>query len=657
MAASASDKLRKITNNFSTTLASGIGASDTTITLSSVTNLPTDTAVDLVIDRVDASGTKTPTKREYVLGVISGSNLISVVRGKGNSTAQVHASGAVVEYVWDQDVYNDHVDNHLQDHNQAGNHKSLTDNNGNDWIKQTATTSAVNQVTVANAATGNGPVISATGTDTNVDLTLTPKGTGQISMTKRYDGWVTGVPTFNTVVANGNRSYTCTVNSTDLTSYISAGMRVRTTRTVTAPTQCTSLNGTTQYYSRASASLAGMTFTNNFTTSAWVKLSSYPSSGTYGTIVSRYNGTSGWWLLITATGQVVLSGVNAGVANFTQVISYQSVPLNKWIHITAQLDMTVTTNSATTNYVMIDGVDVSAYVSRSGTNPTALVQAGNLEVGSYNGGITPIAGKIAQVAIFSAKVTQATIQGYISQGLSGSETSLVSAYSFNNSINDLNTTNANNLTANGSAVATNADSPFGAQADGTVSSTLDYGIITKISYSTNTTITVQVPEGCTIPTTGGVSAVSYSIQTNPYGIPNTDSITRYTRSVQNTSVASLTNTEADLRSYGLLQTITSYGSAVAQVRVDMGINSTTDYEFWPEVWVNGSRSKYISPAAALASASNRAQVRGFTCEIPLTDGTNIISAGYYLNSSSSAGLAINGGSLTVSIIKGYGTGN
>ena len=116
-------------------------------------------------------------------------------------------------------------------------------------------------------------------------------------------------------------------------------------------------------------------------------------------------------------------------------------------------------------------------------------------------------------------VSQSRQRGYISQGLSGSETSLISAYSFNNSINDLNTTNANNLTANGSAVATNADSPFGTQASGLISSTLDYAIIQSATFSTNTTVTVQVPEGCTIPTSGGVSAVSYSTQKAPYGFP------------------------------------------------------------------------------------------------------------------------------------------
>ena len=52
----------------------------------------------------------------------------------------------------------------------------INDANGNEELKFTATASAVNELTVANAATGNNPVISATGGDTNVGITLTPKG-------------------------------------------------------------------------------------------------------------------------------------------------------------------------------------------------------------------------------------------------------------------------------------------------------------------------------------------------------------------------------------------------------------------------------------------------------------------------------------------------
>jgi hypothetical protein len=53
---------------------------------------------------------------------------------------------------------------------------SILDTNGNELALLTATASAVNEITLANAATGSSPVISATGGDTNVGITLTPKG-------------------------------------------------------------------------------------------------------------------------------------------------------------------------------------------------------------------------------------------------------------------------------------------------------------------------------------------------------------------------------------------------------------------------------------------------------------------------------------------------
>ncbi|NDG20072.1 MAG: hypothetical protein EB117_17665, partial [Betaproteobacteria bacterium] len=59
---------------------------------------------------------------------------------------------------------------------------AINDTNGNELIGIIATASAVNEITVANAATGNNPVISATGGDTNVGITLTPKGTGAVKL-------------------------------------------------------------------------------------------------------------------------------------------------------------------------------------------------------------------------------------------------------------------------------------------------------------------------------------------------------------------------------------------------------------------------------------------------------------------------------------------
>ena len=56
----------------------------------------------------------------------------------------------------------------------------IADENSNEQIIFQTTSSAVNQIDVTNAATGNSPSIEATGDDSNVDLTVGPKGTGKI---------------------------------------------------------------------------------------------------------------------------------------------------------------------------------------------------------------------------------------------------------------------------------------------------------------------------------------------------------------------------------------------------------------------------------------------------------------------------------------------
>lgn len=57
----------------------------------------------------------------------------------------------------------------------------IADANGNELIKApTTVASAVNEVTVSNAATGNNPSITATGGDTNISLNLVSKGSGAV---------------------------------------------------------------------------------------------------------------------------------------------------------------------------------------------------------------------------------------------------------------------------------------------------------------------------------------------------------------------------------------------------------------------------------------------------------------------------------------------
>ncbi len=84
----------------------------------------------------------------------------------------------------------------------------ISDTNGNELINLTATGSAVNEFTLANAATGNGPILSATG-ETNVDINLNPKGTGvlksgtaAVKIAGKESIWIPAVAMYPTT-ANG----------------------------------------------------------------------------------------------------------------------------------------------------------------------------------------------------------------------------------------------------------------------------------------------------------------------------------------------------------------------------------------------------------------------------------------------------------------------
>jgi len=56
----------------------------------------------------------------------------------------------------------------------------IRDENGNEQLIFQTTSSAVNHIEMTNAATGNDPKVAAAGSDSNIDLALAPKGSGEI---------------------------------------------------------------------------------------------------------------------------------------------------------------------------------------------------------------------------------------------------------------------------------------------------------------------------------------------------------------------------------------------------------------------------------------------------------------------------------------------
>ena len=92
----------------------------------------------------------------------------------------------------------------------------INDENGNQQIVFQTTSSAVNQFDITNAATGNAPSISATGDDSNIDVALIPKGTGETKVgTGAADATITSSGAHNLILDTNSGTNSGTITITD----------------------------------------------------------------------------------------------------------------------------------------------------------------------------------------------------------------------------------------------------------------------------------------------------------------------------------------------------------------------------------------------------------------------------------------------------------
>jgi hypothetical protein len=92
----------------------------------------------------------------------------------------------------------------------------IADENSNEQIIFQTTSSAVNQFDVTNAATGNAPSISATGDDSNIDIALIPKGTGETKIgTGAANATLTSSGAHNLILDTNSGTNSGTITITD----------------------------------------------------------------------------------------------------------------------------------------------------------------------------------------------------------------------------------------------------------------------------------------------------------------------------------------------------------------------------------------------------------------------------------------------------------
>lgn len=167
-----------------TTLDSpGFTIGNTTINVGNTANWQTETKQVFAMDQVTIESGKevrvAGSYRELEGIVTSATSIGSMSFASGFSPRNYPAGSTTRVYIPVSSTReNQLVDWGKQDHNLKGNHKTLTDDNGNEFLERGSVASAVNHVKVTNAATGNAPRLDASGDDTNADVYIGGKGTG-----------------------------------------------------------------------------------------------------------------------------------------------------------------------------------------------------------------------------------------------------------------------------------------------------------------------------------------------------------------------------------------------------------------------------------------------------------------------------------------------
>ena len=154
-----------------------------TITGNQVVRIPIDVQTFYYLRNSTTDGSGTPTVQfKYATG--SGDSFTFAASDKGDAVVFATANDGT-----NPDILTLPAGNVTTAGTQTLTNKTLTspkigtsilDTNGNEVALITATSSAVNEVTFVNAATGNNPSIDASGGDTNIGLALKTKGSGVI---------------------------------------------------------------------------------------------------------------------------------------------------------------------------------------------------------------------------------------------------------------------------------------------------------------------------------------------------------------------------------------------------------------------------------------------------------------------------------------------
>ncbi len=171
---------------------------------------------------------------------------------------------------------------------------------GNVQFNIAHTASAVNYIQVTGAATGDGPILSAVGSDTNINIVLTPKGTGTVNATT-FVGALTGNASTATTLQTAR-----TINGTSFNGSANITVTASTTNALTIGTGLsgTSFNGGSAVTIAIDSTVATLTGTQTLTN----KTLTFPVIDNIRMGISQ---------VATAAGTTVLTATSAHQQRFT----------------------------------------------------------------------------------------------------------------------------------------------------------------------------------------------------------------------------------------------------------------------------------------------------------------------------------------------------
>lgn len=184
---------------------------------------------------------------------------------------------------------------------------SILDSNANEEIKFTATGSAVNEFTVANAAAGSGPTLSATGSDTDIDINLTPKGAGGVSVGSNTAG----------------KNFTTKATLTSIHTFDEANWNeddATWTMTGTGPLVHVTGNTTTVTATNTEAIVANTTYKVTITGTGGGGTATYTLGGVTGTTIAASGAIAITdWITASTTASLIITPASACTVSITSI--------------------------------------------------------------------------------------------------------------------------------------------------------------------------------------------------------------------------------------------------------------------------------------------------------------------------------------------------